>query len=89
MIGDGEFWRSGEEGPRLGKKAKCSLRADAFRFAPATDFAQEGRLVRSVPILLRKSVAADGCSSVIRLRATGFDLPALTLCTQLSRYAMH
>jgi hypothetical protein len=30
-----------------------------------------------------------GFLSVIRSRATGFDLPALTLSTQLSRYAMH
>jgi hypothetical protein len=33
--------------------------------------------------------ALDGCPSVIRLRATGFDLPALTRSTQLSLYAMH
>jgi hypothetical protein len=39
-------------------------------------------------ILLQKSAAPDGCPSVIRLRATGFDLPALTLFTQLSRYAI-
>jgi hypothetical protein len=28
-----------------------------------------------VPTLLRKSVAADGCPSVIQLLTTGFDLP--------------
>jgi hypothetical protein len=32
---------------------------------------------------LQKPVAPDGCSSVIRLRATGFNLPALTPSTQL------
>jgi hypothetical protein len=36
-----------------------------------------------VPILLQKSVTAD------RLLTTGFDLPALTLVTQLQRYAIH
>jgi hypothetical protein len=40
------------------------------------------------PILLQKSVAADG-PSAISLRAAGFDLPALTLSAQLQRYAMH
>ena len=39
--------------------------------------------------LLRKSVTADGCPSAIRLLTTGFDLPALTLVTQLQRYAIH
>jgi hypothetical protein len=33
--------------------------------------------------------AFDGGPSVIRLRATGFDLPALMRSTQLSLYAMH
>jgi hypothetical protein len=45
--------------------------------------------VRLVPTLLRKSVTADGCPSAIRLLTTGFDLPALTLVTQLQRYAIH
>ena len=40
------------------------------------------------PILLQKSVAADG-PSAISLREAGFDLPALTLSAQLQRYAMH
>jgi hypothetical protein len=39
--------------------------------------------------MLQKSVAFDGCSPVIRLWAPGFDLPAMTLSTQLPRYAMH
>jgi hypothetical protein len=30
----------------------------------------------------------DGCAAVIRLRSPGFDLPALTLSTQLRRYAV-
>lgn len=30
-----------------------------------------------VPILLEKSVATNGCPPAVRLRATGFDLPAL------------
>jgi hypothetical protein len=47
------------------------------------------RQVRSVPILLQKLVVSDGCPSVIRLRATGFELPALTRSTQLPRYAVH
>jgi hypothetical protein len=34
-------------------------------------------------ISLQKSVASNGCASVIRLRATGFDLSTLTLSTQL------
>jgi hypothetical protein len=37
-----------------------------------------------VPILLQKSAATDG-SSAISLGTTGFDLPALTLSTQLLR----
>ena len=41
------------------------------------------------PTLLRKSVTADGCPSAIRLLTTGLDLPALTLVTQLQRYAIH
>ena len=41
--------------------------------------------VRYWQIVLRKSVTADGCPSAIRLLATGFDLPALTLVTQLQR----
>ena len=45
--------------------------------------------VASWQILLQKSAGPNGCPSVIRLRATGFDLPVLTLSTQLSRYAMH
>jgi hypothetical protein len=36
-----------------------------------------------MPVLLQKLVAPDGCSSVIRLRATGFNSPTLTVCTQL------
>jgi hypothetical protein len=36
-----------------------------------------------VPILLQKSAVPDGCSSVIRLRATGFNPLALTPSTQL------
>jgi YcaO-like protein with predicted kinase domain len=40
-------------------------------------------------ILLQKSVAPDRCPSVMRLRATGFGVPALTLSTPLSRYAKH
>jgi hypothetical protein len=39
--------------------------------------------IRFWQILLQKSVAPDGCSSVIRLRATGFNPPALTPSTQL------
>jgi hypothetical protein len=39
-------------------------------------------------ILLQKSAVAMG-RSAISLRATGFDPPALTLSTQLLRYAMH
>ena len=46
-------------------------------------------MVGFVPILLQKSVASDGCPSAISLRAAGFDPPALTLSTQLQRYAMH
>ena len=38
--------------------------------------------------MLQKSAAADG-PSAISLRAAGFDPPALTLSTQLQRYAMH
>jgi hypothetical protein len=34
-------------------------------------------------ILLQKSAVPDGCSSVIRLRATGFNPLALTPSTQL------
>jgi hypothetical protein len=45
--------------------------------------------VRYRQILLQKSVARDGCSSVIRPMAPGFDLPVLTLSKQLSRYAVH
>ncbi|MGA2999842.1 hypothetical protein, partial [Bradyrhizobium sp.] len=30
----------------------------------------------------------DGCAAVIWLRSPGFDLPALTLSTQLRRYAV-
>ncbi len=47
------------------------------------------RHVQKVPILLQKSVAADGCPLAIRLRAAGFDLPTLMRSTQLQRYAMH
>ena len=39
--------------------------------------------------MLQKSAALDGCSSVSRLRVPGFALPALTLSTQLPRYAMY
>src|ERR1700726_2263190 len=56
---------------------------------PKADSSQTSRHVRKVPILLQKSVASDGCPSAILLRAAGFDLPALTLSTQLQRYAMH
>jgi hypothetical protein len=42
-----------------------------------------------VPILLQKSAALGGYSSVIRLRTTGFNLAVLILSTQLLRYAMH
>ena len=45
--------------------------------------------VRFGPIVLRKSVAAGGFPSAIRLLTTGFDLPSLTQVTQLPRYAMH
>ncbi len=38
---------------------------------------------------LQKSAAPHRCPSVILMRATGFDLPALTPSTLLSRYAMH
>jgi hypothetical protein len=54
-----------------------------------TDIAQHRRHVGKVPILLQKSAALGGYSSVIRLRTTGFNLAVLILSTQLSRYAMH
>jgi hypothetical protein len=38
-----------------------------------------------VPILLQKSVASDECPSAVRLKTSGFDLPASTLSTQLLR----
>jgi hypothetical protein len=41
------------------------------------------REVCSWQILLQKSAVPDGCSSVIRLRATGFNPLALTPSTQL------
>jgi pyruvate dehydrogenase (quinone) len=41
------------------------------------------RGVRYQQILLQKSAVPDGCSSVIRLRATGFNPLALTPSTQL------
>jgi hypothetical protein len=47
------------------------------------------RNAASWQMLLQKSVAPNGYSSVGRLRATGFDLPVLTLSAQLSRYATH
>jgi hypothetical protein len=56
---------------------------------PITDITKLERHVRKVPTLLRKAVTADGCPSAIRLLTTGFDLPVLTLVTQLQRYAIH
>jgi hypothetical protein len=53
-----------------------------------TGIVSQIRQVRKVPILLQKSAAADG-RSAISLGATGFDPPALTLSTQLLRYATH
>src|SRR5579872_4428963 len=41
-----------------------------------------------VPILLQKLVGGDG-PSIVSFGAAGVDPPALTLSTQLQRYAMH
>ena len=67
---------------------------DGIAFSNANCAAQDGSTapmaeVRFWQTLLRKSVTADGCPSAIRLLTTGFDLPALTLVTQLQRYAIH
>jgi hypothetical protein len=44
--------------------------------------------VRFVPIMLQKSAATDRAVMPF-VKGRGFDPPALTLFTQLQRYAMH
>jgi hypothetical protein len=53
-----------------------------------TDIAQCGRNVRKVPILLQKSAATTWAVGPF-VESFGFDALALTLFTQLRRYAMH
>jgi hypothetical protein len=65
------------------EKRRCDRGLNTSALRRTTDINAPARHVRKVPILLQKSVSPDGCSSVIRLRATGFNQPALTPSTQL------
>jgi hypothetical protein len=52
------------------------------------DVHHAGRWVRFVPILLQKTAARDWTVGLL-VKSRGFDTLALTLFTQLQRYAMH
>ena len=69
------------------RNAQCEPMSSALHLE--ANSSRTSLVVRCVPILLQKSAVTDGCRRPFRLRAAGFDLPALTLSTQLPRYAMH
>ncbi len=73
---------------QMGQTETSAGRFGMSGLPPIADIVRLHAQVRSVPILLQKSAAADG-RSAISLRAAGSDPPALTPSTQLQRYAKH